>query len=232
MIHRHESTPRRCARTLTGLILASLLVGCATVTTAPADTRLPGHWQRDAARSDDATARVAHAIADARAKLRARRGAQEGGPARGAGPGATGVTGAPPDEAPGSLIDEYGNTRLMGPDFAGLARELTQTLSAPDELTIGVDGESVRIVAGTLPARDYRLGEGFSRFDEYGTAVMKPAWSGNAFVLSARYTTGARRIERYEITPGEDTLTLRLQVVDPLVGKLELRSVYRRAPTS
>jgi hypothetical protein len=134
------------------------------------------------------------------------------------------------DDAPESIIDQYGNTRQLGPDFRTLSASLLHAISSPHELEIDVDGDALRVVADRLPARDYRLGEGFSRFDEYGTARMQPTWTDNAFVLRARYTNGASILERYQVLPGQNALTRTVNLIDPILGKLQLRSTYRRAP--
>jgi hypothetical protein len=134
------------------------------------------------------------------------------------------------DDTPESIIDQYGNTRLLGPDFRALSANLVHAVSSPHELEIDVDGDAVRVWADQLPARDYRLGEGFSRFDEFGTAHMMPTWSGNAFVLFARYSNGTRLTERYEVQPGQNTLTRTVELIDPIAGKLQLHSTYRPPP--
>jgi hypothetical protein len=244
-----------------GMLAAVMLASCATVGTIPPDSHLSGHWLMDPAASDDASARVALAVAEFRKKMRARRpaggpegsgtgpggGGSGGGPGGGPGGGRRG-SGAPtpepdPDPAPGSaprsegaddapesIIDQYGNTRQLGPDFRTLSASLVHAMSSPHELEIDVDGDAVRVVADRLPPRDYRLGEGFSRFDEYGTARMQPTWTDHAFVLRARYTNGASIIERYQVLPGQNTLTRTVNLIDPILGKLQLRSTYRPAP--
>jgi hypothetical protein len=261
----------RCrAGALAGALAASLLASCTTITTAPSDSRLSGHWVLDPAASDDAAARVGQAVTDAVKKMRARRlgtagevggggaggsggagggggtgggggrrgsGNPRSGPDQGAGPGQapepaqpTAPRGDGTDDAPESIIDQYGNTRLLGPDLRALSANLVHAVSGPREVELQVDGDSVRVRADGLPARDYRLGEGFSRFDEYGTARMQPGWSGDAFVLRARYTNGASVTERYEVLRGQSALTRTIDLVDPVVGKLQLHSLYRPAP--
>jgi hypothetical protein len=254
-MHRKlDSVLTRCrAGVLAGGLAAALLASCATVGTIPPDSHLGGHWVLDPSASDDAGARVALAIAEFRKKLRARRpgGATEGGNGPGGGgPGAgrrgSGVPGPAPepepapasaprgdgtDDAPESIIDQYGNTRQLGPDFRTLSTSLLHAISSPHELEIDADGDdALRVVADRLPARDYRLGEGFSRFDEYGTARMQPTWTDDAFVLRARYTNGASILERYQVLPGQNALTRTVSLTDPILGKLQLRSTYRRAP--
>jgi hypothetical protein len=245
------------ARALASALAVSLLAACATITSAPADSRLSGHWVLDAAASDDVGARVAQALVEARKRMRARRpvgavdsggggpggGGRRGSGGAGSGPDQGGGAGQAPEPAPGaaprtdgtddnpeSIIDQYGNTRLLGPDFRALSANLVHAVSNPREIELDVNGDTVRVRTEGLPARDYRLGEGFSRFDEYGTAHMQPSWSADAFVLRARYTTGASITERYQVAKGQSTLTRTVDVVDPVIGKLQLHSLYRPAP--
>jgi hypothetical protein len=227
------------ARVLAAALAISLLPACATVATAPSDSRLSGHWLLDPAASDDATVRIAQAIAEARKKMRARRSGGPGsGPDQGGGPGpapegasggaarAGGGDDAPPD----SIIDQYGNTRQLGPDLRALATNLVHAVASPHTLDLEVVGDTVRVRGDGLPPREYRLGEGFSRFDEYGTARMLPSWSGDAFVLRARYANGASITERYEVLRAQSTLQRTVALFDPIVGKLQLLTVYRTAP--
>jgi hypothetical protein len=230
---------RRGAGALASALAVSLLAACATVTTAPPDSRLSGHWALDAAASDDASVRITQALAEVRKKMRARRA---GGP--GSAPDQAGGQGATPDAPPGgaartgggddalpdSIIDQYGNTRQLGPDLRALATNLVQAVASPRELQLEVEGDTVRVRSDGLPEREYHLGEGFSRFDEYGTARMLPSWSGEAFVLRARYGNGASITERYEVLRGQSVLTRSVELVDPVIGKLQLHGLYRAAP--
>ncbi|HXN09778.1 MAG TPA: hypothetical protein VN859_00935 [Steroidobacteraceae bacterium] len=267
----HLSVISRCrAGALASALAVSLLASCVTVTTAPSDSRLSGHWVLDPAASDDAGVRIAQALADARKKMRARR---PGGPGDGAGssgsdvgggggggggggrhgprgpgsgpdqgggqgqasapepaPGGAARTGGGDDALPDSIIDQYGNTRLLGPDLRALATNLVHAVAGPRELELEIEDDTVRVRTDGLPAREYRLGEGFSRFDEYGTAHMLPSWSGDAFVLRARYANGASITERYEVLRGQSVLTRTVELVDPIIGKLQLHGLYRAAP--
>jgi hypothetical protein len=234
---------------LAGALAASLLSACVTVTTAPPDSRLSGHWLLDPAASDDAGVRITQALAEVRKKMRARRpggpgddAASSGGGGR-HGRGGQGQEPAPEptpggaahpeggdDALPDSIIDQYGNTRLLGPDLRALATNLVHAVANPRELGLAIDGDTVRVLTDGLPAREYHLGEGFSRFDEYGTARMLPSWSGEAFVLRARYANGASITERYEVLRGQNTLTRTVELVDPVIGNLQLHGLYRAAP--
>jgi hypothetical protein len=219
--------------TLTAATAAVGLTGCRTVTTAPANVQLAGLWIRDKAASDDADAKIVAAVAKTQAELRRRlnrMGYGGGAPPGGVGGGenAPGGPEAPPDESFDGPGDRYGGPGQLGPDFRDIRIRLLQTLRPPSELKIEVEGDLVQLAADRLPARDYRLGERISRFDEYGTAIIDATWSSESFVLRWRYTSHGSRSERYEVDRASGALTLTQQIVDPYVGKIAIRSVYRR----
>jgi hypothetical protein len=248
-----ESVLNRCrAAALSGALAVGLLASCATTTTAPAHSSLTGQWLLDPAASDDTTARVAQAVAEYRKRMRSHRPggyADSGGGGRrnpggpdsgssqgpGAGPAPEPAQGASPraegaDDAPDSIIDQYGNTRLLGPDLRALSANIVHAVASPRELEIVVNEESVLLRPGQTPAREYRLGEGFSRFDELGTARMKPVWTANAFELRARYSNGVSITERYAVPAGQSALIRTVWLIDPVLGRLQLHSTYRAAP--
>jgi len=206
------------------------LTGCRTVTTAPADTRLAGQWSLDKAASDDASAKVVAAINTAQQRLRRRNAERYGmgsdSPSSQSGNnGASGAEG--PDESFDTPGDRYGNPGMLGPDFRTLRARLQQALLTPASLHLEVQGELVRITSDQLPPREYHLGERISRIDEYGTSVIDPRWSHGGFVLRSSYTSHASRTESYE-APATGLLTVTQQISDPTVGKIAVRSVYRR----
>jgi len=209
------------------------LTGCRSVTTAPADTRLAGQWSLDKAASDDASAKVAATINAAQQRLRLRNADRYGmsSDSPPSPPGNNGASGAEggPDESFDTPGDRYGGPGMLGPDFRTLRARLQQALLAPASLHLEVQGELVRVTSDQLPAREYRLGERISRFDEYGTSVINATWSHGAFVLRSSYTSHASRTERYEVDASTGVLTLTQQISDPTVGKIAVRSVYRRS---
>jgi hypothetical protein len=228
--------PYLISRRLWAGVLASTVIcaltGCRTVTTAPADTRLAGQWRLDKAASDDTNAKVAAVINTAQQRLRQRNaeryGMGLGNPSTQAGNnGASGAEG--PDESYDAPGDRYGNPGMLGPDFRTLRARLQQALLAPASLHLEVQEDLVRITSDQLPPREYRLGERISRFDEYGTSVINTTWSHGAFALRSSYTSHASRTERYEVDSSRDVLTVTQQISDPTVGKITVRSVYRRS---
>jgi hypothetical protein len=216
-----------------GLLTTTALIalsGCASPTTAPADTRLAGQWHLDKAASDNVNTKVATAISAAQVRLRqrlSRYGMGNGYPPQGGDNGTGAAEG--PDESFDAPGDRYGGPGLLGPDFRGLRARLQQALLTPAVLQLEVDADLVRLTSDQMPPREYRLGERISRFDEYGTSVINTTWSHGAFVLRSNYTSHASRSERYEVDPSSGLLTLTQQISDPTVGKITVHSIYRRS---
>jgi hypothetical protein len=200
------------------LILGAVLGACAS-TQSPANPTLSGHWRLDTAASDNVGAKIAPALDRARARLRRRR--------RGKGNGIGGNDNSGDDSA--TSVDQFGNITGIGPDFTQLRQRLLDALDVPANLVLDVRPDLIVIQSDGLPARDYSPGEKFTRVDDYGTAVLDSHWSGNAFVLVERYTSGARLTERYEIDH-DGSLDCTRSLADPTIGKLDIRSVYRRNP--
>lgn len=198
------------------LTASATLAGCAS-TKAPADADLSGQWQLDAGSSDDVDAAVAKAVD--RAEARQRRRASAMGAAAGRGRGIGDESGQP---GAGPII----STPIIGPDFGQLRQHLLQVLTAPSTLRLDVQEDTVTIQSDHLPARDYQPGEHFVRFDEYGNATVRSAWSGRAFVVRERYMSHADLSERFEVDPKSGTLTYTRELKDPTVGTIELKSVY------
>jgi hypothetical protein len=217
---------------LAAIAASFALTGCRTATTAPLDTRLAGQWNLDKAASDDASAKVAAAINNAQQTLR-RRNADRYGMGAGNPPAQSGNNGAgatdAPDESFDTPGDRYGNPGMLGPDFRTLRARLQQALLAPASLRLDVQGDLVGITSNQLPPREYHLGERISRFDEYGTSVIDARWSHDTFVLRSSYTSHASRIERYEVNPSTGLLSVTQQINDPTVGRIAVRSIYRRS---
>ncbi|MGH8143571.1 MAG: hypothetical protein ACREU2_13770 [Steroidobacteraceae bacterium] len=217
------------------LILGTVLGACAS-SQVPADSALSGHWRLDTAASDNVGAKIAQSIDSARARLRRRLGAGRFGrlPRNGNASGnASGGSGGGADrgdngtEDNATTVDQFGNITAIGPDFEQLRSRLADALDVPPMLMLDVHPGAIEIQSDGLPARDYNPGEKFTRVDEYGTAVLDSRWAGNAFVLTEHYTSGARLTERYELGPG-GALDCTRSLSDPTIGKLQIKSVYRR----
>lgn len=217
---------------LSALALAAGLAGCETVTTAPADSHLSGSWNLDKAASDNLETKIAAAMSAAQGKLRHRLARYGTDPddtraaAAGDAPDAPDYTYDTPEDY------RYGNPGRVGPDFRGLRLHLRQELTPPKSLQLEVAGDLVTISSDQLPPRDYRLGERVSRIDEYGTAIISVSWSHEMFELNYKYTSHASHSETYQVDPGTGALTVTEQIDDPIIGKITLRSLYRRGPSA
>jgi hypothetical protein len=213
---------------LSALLLAGGLAGCETVTTAPADSHLAGSWNLDKAASDNPETKIAAAMSVAQAKLRhhlARYGTDPDdtrAAAAGDAPDSPDYTYDTPEDF------RYGNPGRVGPDFRGLRLHLREELTPPNALQLDVAGDLVTISSDQLPPRDYRLGERVSRIDEYGTAIISVDWSHDMFELNYKYTSHASHSETYQVDPATGALTVTEQITDPIIGKILVRSVYRR----
>jgi hypothetical protein len=151
-------------------------------------------------------------------------GGGRGAPPRGGGAQAGGGGGQDTDNA-GQEFDAF---RPLGPDFAETRRRLVQVLTPPTRLQVDTGTDFVRIAPDAVPPRDYHPDEEFSRIDEYGTAKIDAGWKGNAFELQARYSSHATLIEHYEVDARSDTLKVTYHLRDPMVGKIDISSVYHR----
>jgi hypothetical protein len=227
---------RSIASALVATLALSTVTGCSTVSaTAPAHPQVAGHWQLDKSASDLVDTKVSAAVSVWETKMRKHsgdvavdyggaggsHGGRRGG--RGGGGGAQGAgSGA---DYPGEEFDAF---KPLLPDFAQTRRRLLQVLTPPDRLQFETGSDFVRIAADGVPPRDYHPDEEFSRLDEYGAAKIDAGWSGDAFELQARYSSHASLIEHYEVDPRTDTLTVTYHLRDPMVGKIDVSSVYHR----
>jgi hypothetical protein len=232
---------RSLAFALMATLTLSLGAACTTVSvTAPAHPLITGQWQLDKAASDLVDTKVNVAVADWEAKLRKHAGdAVVDNGATGSGYGHRGGRGGGGGSQGGGTADSSGQSadysyeefdafRPLGPDFTEGRRRLTLVLTPPGALHNDLGGDYVRIGRDRLPPRDYHPDEEFSRLDEYGAAKIDSGWSTNAFEVQARYSSRAMLVEHYEVDARTDTLTLSYHLRDPMVGKIDLNSVYHR----
>jgi hypothetical protein len=207
------------------MLLLGLDAGCSSLGTTPATPNLSGSWQFDAPASDDAHAKIEKVMAQQEAKQRARRAKRRGLPAGSAEAGLE-------DEDLG--VDELdqpgrgGRVAMLEVDLKQLRANLQEALRAPAALRVDVRGEQVELRPESQPSRSYHPGEVSGRIDSFGAARIVSGWDGSAFVVQARYGNGIARAERYELSH-DGLLILTLSYSDPTVGKLVLRSAYRRA---
>jgi hypothetical protein len=242
----------RCplASAMTAASILSLGAGCASMSsTAPANPQVTGRWALDKSASDLVDTKVDAAISAWEAKLRkrsgyydysgnagtgagyggraGRHGGQGGGTQGGGSPGGDAQAGADMsgDNNAGEEIDL---ARPLPPDFEGVRLRLIQVLTPPVTLSIDTGPDLVRIAPDGIPARDYHTDEELSRIDEYGTAQIEAGWAGDVFELRARYSSRARLVEEYAVDAHRNTLTVTYHLTDPMVGKIDISSVYHR----
>jgi hypothetical protein len=246
----------RCplASAMVAASMLSLSAGCASVTsTAPANPQVAGRWELDKSASDLVDTKVDAAISAWQARLRKRSsyydssnagtgggyggrgGRRGGGPGGGPGGGTQDgssqggdVQGGSADQGGENTGEEVDLARPLPPDFAGVRRRLIQVLTPPVMLRIDTGPELVRIAPDGIPPRDYHTDEELSRIDEYGTAEIDAGWSGDVFELQARYSSHARLAEHYAVDAHGNTLTVTCHLNDPMVGKIDVTSVYHR----
>jgi len=244
MPHLIARPPPRLGSALLAALIVSLVSACATTGSAPANPILSGRWQIDQAASDLVDTKVSIAIENTEARLRKHAGSSGygnggtygGGYGRGGGGGAGRGGGGTPDngqtdsgdETMPTSLEDFDAFRRLGPDFAGMRRQLLEVLTPPRQLQFDTGSDYVRIRPDNAPPFDYHPDDQFSRIDEYGTAKIDSGWVGNAFELRARYSSHATLLEHFEVDARTDTLTVTYHLNDPMVGKIDLRSVYHR----
>lgn len=176
----------------------------------PAGTAIAGHWQRDAAASDDYNARIAKLLEERR--RHARRNGPEGGFDRG------GRDVVPPLEEVPPETDE----RVRG--------RLDDSLRPPQDLRFALYGDRIEFTGDSDPVRSLTPGEPVTRMDASGTAEVTAEWSSaGRLTIRARYTNRATRVQQYVLDRSGNLLTVTLRATDPMLGTLDLRTAYRRA---
>ena len=225
---------RRARTWLAAALILQGLIGCESVTTAPATTHLAGNWQLDKSAGDDPEAIIAKAVGDAESKLRHRLARYGYGPEPGSQAGSqSGNHDSSADSSDYSLDtpgDRFGGPGLLGPDFRGLKLRLREQLLPSRTMQLSISGAEVSIGEDGLPPRVYRVGERLSRLNDYGTATITASWDHDAFVLKWNYSSPrASRTDTYATDTAGGRLTLTRQFTDPTVGKILVRSVYERS---
>ena len=207
--------------TLSLPLLTLLLAACASAPPPSAGTDISGAWKLDVKASDDVNTRIDQAIATAEEKRRRLHRPDMNGQV----PDNRGV-GAGPGPLSGTAEAPF--TPRLGPNFKEMRAQLRDVLAVPTTLNIDAVPDLVRIQADGTSPREYRPGSTFTRFDEYGTARITPNWSGTNFQLTSHYLVHGSRSDQYHVDKTADTLTVTFELADPDLGKLVLRSLYRR----
>lgn len=220
MIAKPAVRPPRSPLTALNALLLPLVVtfgGCGSLDARPSSgaqaLAIVGHWERDAAHSDDFDAKLNQLIRDRMQRMRARHGMGAGRRA-----GEAGSREVEMLELPQEGSDRF-RTRT------------SDELRPPRTLDIASEADGEAIVMrqdAEATGRRYLPGQTVSRIDEGGAAQINCGWSQQAFVVHARYVHSASRDWRYEIEPGSGLLALHFEVNDPEIGRLTMVSRYRR----
>jgi hypothetical protein len=212
----------RLATLASAALILTLASACSTTSpTAPANPLVTGRWILDKSASDLVDNKVDVAVSAWAERVRKRNPYADNSPA--------------PHQGT-TDVDQYGNytgeafdmLRPVAPDYEGVHRRLVQVLTPPGVLKIDTAPDYVRITSDNVPSRDYHTDEEISRIDEYGAARIDAGWHGNEFELKARYYGGAILVEQFDVDAHSNTLRMTYHLRDPMVGKIEINSVYHR----
>lgn len=224
----------RLAILASAALILTLAAACATTSpTAPANPRVTGRWTLDKSASDLVDTKVDAAVSAWAEKVRKHSPYADNGAAadyngRAAQRGGSGGSNPDPYGDYAAVGEEFDMARPVAPDYEGVHRRLLQVLTPPAVLKFETAPDYVRIAPDNMPARDYHTDEEISRIDEYGTARIDAGWNGNEFEVKARYYGGANLVELFEVDARTDTLRVSYHLRDPMVGKIEINSVYHR----
>ena len=227
----------RLAKLASAALIFTLAAACSTTSpTAPANPLVTGHWTLDKSASDLVDSKVDAAVSAWAEKVRKHNPYADNGAAAAAGYGGhgtnhggnTGASDTDPNGDYASVGEEFDMARPVAPDYEGVHRRLVQVLTPPAVLKFETAPDYVRIAPDNMPARDYHTDEEISRIDEYGAARIDAGWHGNEFELKARYYGGANLVEQFDVDARNNTLRVTYHLRDPMVGKIEVNSVYHR----
>lgn len=191
--------------TSAAVLLLSLASACGVLLAAPSpggDPRIAGHWVLDQTASDDFDRKLAQLMEQRRRQVRPMRRPVQGE--------------VPP--LPEPTFDTPERLRL----------QLRETLQPAGDLRIALDGSSLEMLADQEPLRRFTLGQPVTRLDATGAAEVIATWSGSTLQIRARYSHRATRTHQFTLDRSGTLLRMTLVFNDPMAGKLELHSLYRR----
>ncbi len=264
MNHESVDARRRAVRpapgyaVLLGLLaaLALTIADAGTRNTAPKGVSLEGHWQFDAAQSDDSHAVRAALREQMRQRMEKERGRHggfgggppgNGGPMGGAGgrggrggPGGAGAPDRPDGGAGGGASrggvddDDQAPQESRGPrhDRDGPGRgappELDDALATPERLNVQQSGAELEF-RGPDNSLGCEPGEKVSVTDGAGSGVRTCGWKGKAFVVTLKRDRGPKREDRFELDGAGQQLVHTTQLSGGRMPDATLRRVYTRA---
>ena len=214
--------------------LAPLALTCACAAGGGAHPREPlnlgGHWQRDAAASDDARAILADAFASA--KERRGSGAGGGGGKRGMGGGGMGGGGMG-----GGGMGGGGRRGTAAQDSGGrsnpeqMHKQLDRFVLPPQRLDVEQGSQDIHMTYDTdRQTRTLTPGTKSTIIDDHGSAEVEPKWKGNA--LTVRTTIGSRLTveEEYVLSKDGAEMIETLKLSGGSMQAVTIKSLYRRMP--
>jgi len=107
--------------------------------------------------------------------------------------------------------------------------QLREALQPARDLRIALEGSSLEMLADDEPLRRFTLGQPVTRMDVTGAAEVIAAWSGSTLQIRARYPHRTTRMHQFALDHAGALLRTTLVFNDPMSGKLELHSVYKRS---
>lgn len=219
---RRAVRPARGYAVLLGLAAALALVtaDAGTRSTAPKGVSLDGHWQFNAARSDDS-----HAV---RAALREQmRQRMEKGRERHGGFGGGATRGGSDDD---EQAPQESRGQRHGRDDPGRAAppELDDALATPERLEVRQSGAELEF-RGPDSSLSCEPGEKVSVTDGAGSGVRTCGWKGKAFVVTLKRDRGPKREDRFELDGAGQQLVHTTQLSGGRMPEATLRRVYIRA---
>lgn len=209
------------------------LLACAAALPSHAETRpdvrLDGDWQLDVAASDNFDDKLAKLAEAMRAKRKARRGGAANGGFGGRGAGGRG------DGSDGDGALDANGVPLLSNELPPESRDelrdrLGETFRPPQHLQIHTGDDEVRMLGDAPPERRYNLLETVTRMDLSGTSTLRSSWTSQGLLVDSRYTNRSRSIQRYTLDRTGTVLNVSLDLTEPISGRLQVHSVYRRAP--
>jgi len=215
---------------------AALALVCACATQPKEPTNLGGHWQRDAAASDDARS----ILADAFAAAKEQRGAGGGGGKRGMGGGGMGggMGGGRGGMGGGRGGMGGGGQRGAAAQGSGghsnaetMHKQLDRFVLPPERLDIEQAAHDIHMTYDTdKQTRTLTPGEKSTVIDDHGSSQIEPKWKGNTLTVHTTIGTRLTVDEEYALSKDGSELLETLKLSGGSTKAVTIKSTYRRQP--
>ena len=219
--------------------LASLALICACAAQPKEPTNLGGHWQRDAAASDDARS----ILADAFAAAKERGGGGGGGGRRGMGGGMGGGMSGGMGGGRGGMGGGGGRGGMGGGGQRGAAaqgtsgrsnpetmhKQLDRFVMPPERLDVEQTARDIHMTYDTdKQTRTLTPGEKSTVIDDYGSSEIEPKWKGNTLTVHTAIGTRLTVDEEYTLSKDGSELLETLKLSGGSMKAVTIKSTYRR----